>query len=121
MKFSLDTGGGARYVSAYREGALRIGERVYEGHLFLLPDAVLEWPGGDIATLGVEALEPLLAHDPEILLLGTGARQVFPPFELFAEFSRRGVGFEVMDTAAACRTFNVLLSEDRRVAAALIV
>jgi uncharacterized protein len=65
-------------------------------------------------------LEPVFALRPEVVLLGTGARQVFPSPELLMCFHRRGIGIEVMATAAACRTFNVLVSERRKVVAALL-
>jgi uncharacterized protein len=62
-----------------------------------------------------------LALEPELVLLGTGARQIFPAASVGAEFLRAGIGFEVMDTSAACRTFNVLVGEQRRVAAMLVL
>jgi uncharacterized protein len=57
----------------------------------------------------------------EVVLLGTGRQQRFPSMQLMAALSRKGIGLEPMDTAAACRTYNVLMSEDRRVAAALLL
>ena len=59
--------------------------------------------------------------EPELIVLGSGARQIFPPLAFGATFSPRGVGFEVMDTGAACRTYNVLVGEQRRVVAVLLV
>jgi len=66
-------------------------------------------------------LEPVLALRPEVLLLGSGPRQVFPAPELLAQLYAARIGFEVMDTGAACRTYNVLVGEGRAVAAALII
>jgi uncharacterized protein len=68
-----------------------------------------------------DALVPALAMSPEILILGTGERLQFPASALYAELAGRGIGLEVMDTAAACRTYNVLVNEDRPVVAALIL
>ncbi len=62
-----------------------------------------------------------LALEPELVLLGTGERQIFPAASVGAQFLRAGIGFEVMDTGAACRTFNVLVGEKRRVAALLLL
>jgi uncharacterized protein len=62
----------------------------------------------------------ILDLEPEIVLLGTGARQIFPPGEFGARFLRKGIGVEVMDTGAACRTYNVLAGEQRRVVAVLL-
>ena len=62
----------------------------------------------------------LTTHDPEIIIFGTGKEQVFPDPALFVPLMERGIGYEVMNTGAACRTYNILLSEERRVLAALI-
>ena len=69
----------------------------------------------------VEHLEPLLESKPEIVVLGTGWTPVLPQRDLMFAMARRGIGFEVMDTSAACRTFNVLVSEGRRPAALLFL
>ena len=73
---------------------------------------------GDLARLDPSRL---LAQDPEIVLLGTGPRQIFPAASFRAQFLSVGIGVEVMDTGAACRTFNVLVAEQRRVVALLMV
>ena len=65
--------------------------------------------------------EVLLEADPEVIIVGTGAKNVFPPRELVFAMARRGIGLEVMDTTAAARTFNVLVGEDRQVAAILFL
>lgn len=82
---------------------------------------VFDWPPRAIEELRIDHLEAVLMLQPEIVLLGTGERQVFPAPEIGATVQRAGVGFEVMNTRAACRTYNVLVQEGRRVAAALIV
>jgi uncharacterized protein len=74
-----------------------------------------------MADISLQSLQPALDLEPEILLLGTGARTMFPEPALLAELSRRRIGFEAMDTAAACRTYNVLAHEDRAVVAALLI
>jgi uncharacterized protein len=74
-----------------------------------------------VAELEAADLEPVVALAPEVLLIGTGVRQVFPAAAVFAALHARRIGFEVMDTGAACRTYNVLVAEDRRVAAALLI
>jgi len=73
------------------------------------------------AELRAVHLEPLLALSPELVLLGTGATQRFAPPEVRAVFAERGVGLEAMHLGAACRTYNVLVQEERRVAAALFL
>jgi uncharacterized protein len=86
------------------------------------PDRLVEdWPPQRFDELTGEHLQAALALEPEILIIGTGSQQHFLPGELMAALSRGGIGVEVMDTAAACRTYNVLLSEDRKVVAALLM
>jgi uncharacterized protein len=83
----------------------------------VLPD----WPVTDAAKLTITNLESALARKPEIILLGTGSRIVFPANEVRTTILSKGIGFEIMDTPAACRTFNILAEESRRVVAALIL
>ena len=80
-----------------------------------------DWGVADVALLQAADLEPLMALEPEVILLGSGARQVFPPGAAMAACLRRGVGIEVMTNAAAARTFNVLASENRRVVAGFVL
>ena len=121
MKFTLDASRSAHYITAYREGLVRIGQREFTQSVIVSADELLEWPVTEIDELAFEALAGALQQQPDIIVLGTGARLIFPPLPLQARLSAQRIGLEVMDTAAACRTYNVLVSEDRRVAAALIV
>ena len=121
MKFTLDAGGGVHYIAAYREGAVRIGEQEYLRSLIVTRERLVEWSVSSVGELSVEHFHDALQHQPDILVLGTGNRLEFPPLALQAALSAKRIGLEVMDTGAACRTYNVLLSEDRRVAAALMI
>ena len=82
-------------------------------------DGVSAWEGGPVAELDESHFEPLLPGSPELIVLGTGGAGLFPPRELVFAFARRGIGLETMDTSAAARTYNVLVTEGRRVAAVL--
>lgn len=79
------------------------------------------WPVRSYADLSSDSIEPLLTHQPEVVLLGFGEQQSFPPVEVQRRFLRAGVGLECMTLAAAARTFNVLMSENRRALAGLIL
>ena len=79
------------------------------------------WSAPEPAALTLDDLAPALALQPEILLLGTGNRLVFPDGQIHARILALGIGFEVMDSGAACRTYNILMSEQRRVVAALLM
>lgn len=112
-------GAGAQLVRSYGPEGFRIGQDSYAGHVLVLPAQTVAWSG----ELTIEALAPLLSADPatEIIIIGTGKRHEMVSPELKRALKVRGVGIDTMDTGAACRTFNVLLGEGRRVAAALML
>lgn len=89
--------------------------------LILMPQALIrDWPPQTFAELTAQDLAVLQGYPLEIILLGTGARQHFPDLAVTRSFLEQGIGVEVMDTAAACRTYNILMADGRGVAAALI-
>ncbi|KAF1698593.1 hypothetical protein CSC62_05055 [Pseudoxanthomonas jiangsuensis] len=101
----------------------RVNDRVLVRSLALAPDRLVEdWPAAaTAAALEPAHLQPLLELQPELIVLGTGARQAFPPPAVMAACLTRGIGIEVMDNAAAARTYNVLAGEGRRVVVALLL
>lgn len=119
-QLSLDPPGPHHFIRAVSEAGVRIGESTYTGALVVAPDVIDDWTPARLEELEDDHLEPLFALEPEVVLLGTGAKQAFLPPARLAPFYRRGVGIECMTTEAACRTFNVLASEGRRVVAALL-
>lgn len=97
-----------------------INEQIWSETIALTPEEVISpWASVPVLELTEEHFAPLLAHSPELVLVGSGANCEFPPRELTFSFARLGVGLELMDTTAAARTFNVLAMEGRRVAAVL--
>ncbi|MCE3001618.1 MAG: Mth938-like domain-containing protein [Xanthomonadaceae bacterium] len=114
--------GGQLFVRRCAADRIVVVDREFTASFVLALDRVLDpWPVASAGTLGAGEAAPLLALDPEVVLLGTGARQVFPPAAFLAAFLTRGIGIEPMDNAAAARTFNVLGAEGRRVVAAFIL
>jgi uncharacterized protein len=108
-------------ISGYGKGVFRTGGMQHHGSLLILPDATYAWPIASAAELNLDSLALVLtAPSPGFVLLGTGAAQVFPERALRDAFAGAGLGLEAMDTGAACRTYNVLLGEERAFAAALI-
>jgi uncharacterized protein len=104
------------------ESAIRVNDADYSESIVLTPDDQLTiWSDKPIADLTDADFDSVFDTKPEIVLLGTGASNVFPPRELTFAFARKGIGLEVMDTPAAARTFNVLANEGRRVAAVLCI
>lgn len=121
MRFTQDSSSGVNLIRAYQAGELRINDQVVHGTVILSASALFTEPAvRDVSDLTAEHTARILGLDPELVLLGTGRRQTFPAASLGAQFLRAGIGFEVMDTGAACRTFNVLVAEQRRVVAVLL-
>ncbi|MGB5397728.1 MAG: Mth938-like domain-containing protein [Gammaproteobacteria bacterium] len=122
MKFSEDNLGEGYYITAYDTGRILVNGRGFEQSFILAPDALLEsWAVGDISQLAASHFEPILALKPELVLLGTGTTLRFPEVACYAQIINLGIGVEVMDTGAACRTYNILMGEGRRVVAGLIL
>ncbi|MFO1415014.1 MAG: Mth938-like domain-containing protein [Burkholderiales bacterium] len=112
----------ANIVTGSGPGWVRIGQVEYRSNLVLLPDAIVKgWAPQGLAALQEADFAALLQYRPEMVLLGTGERQHFVHPRLLQALAAARVGVETMDTRAACRTFNILVAEDRRVAAALVV
>jgi uncharacterized protein len=109
-------------IESYGEGRFRISGQSYEGSVLVFPDRTLAWPVPALDALSLETLGDVFAAEPpvEILLVGCGPRLALLPGPLRQALRDKGIGCDSMDTGAACRTFNVLLAESRRVAAALI-
>jgi uncharacterized protein len=122
MRFTQDSSSAAHVIRTYDRGELHIDEVIYRASVIVSASTILTLPEirgmDDLPTLETPRI---FALDPELVLLGTGQRQIFPAASFRAQFLRAGVGFEVMDTGAACRTFNVLVAEQRRVVALLMV
>jgi uncharacterized protein len=121
MEFTRENAEDANAIVGCTDTEVRLRDRAIAGPVIVTRDAVLdEWRPPAIDALSIADFEALLAMKPEVVLLGTGARQRLPPPALYADFAARGIGLEVMDNRAACRTYNVLLGELREVAVALI-
>jgi uncharacterized protein len=108
--------------TGYGEGYVEINQKRYEESLVVMPEGVLElWPVDRLAALEVRHFARVLELGPEIVIFGSGSRLRFVNPALTAPLIDSGVGIETMDTHAACRTYNVLMSEGRRVACALLI
>jgi uncharacterized protein len=135
MKFSQDTFGGGYVIRAYEAGTVTVigpGEsagdtaiprsEVLTASFVISPQRLLrDWPPQAYADLATEHFERLLELEPEVVLLGTGATFRYPTPALLASLTGGGIGVEIMDTGAACRTFNVLVAEGRQVVAAILL
>ena len=111
----------ANIIRAWESGRVRIGDTWFGGNLIVSADTILrDWIIADPPRLTVADLAPALALEPEIILLGAGIAAPTPDVELMADVAARSVGLEIMTTPAACRTYNVLVHEQRRVCAVLL-
>ena len=109
-------------ISSYSNDTVSINESVYRQSLILTAESLHSpWPVTTLDQLTPEALAPIFASKPAVVLLGTGPRQQFPAASIFGLFGEQGIGLEVMDNGALCRTFNILVAEDRAVTAAIIL
>lgn len=122
MHFAEDKSRGRYHIRGYAAGRIRINETDYRRSLIITPEQLIDdWPAQTVGDLSTELLTPVLALQPQILVLGTGKQQRFPGAAQLTALYETGIGIEIMDTAAACRTYNVLVSEDRAVVGALII
>jgi uncharacterized protein len=122
MRLTDDRIGGAFLVRSYAPGEVRVGDAVLHRSCLISAERLIEdWRPQTLDELSEADLAAVFALQPEIVVLGTGMRQRFPDTQLLAAILARGIGCEVMDTGAACRTYNVLVSELRRAVAALFL
>lgn len=120
MKFTLDSRDDINLIRGYAPGEVRIGEQVFRAPCIVTAHRLIgDWVAADVTTLTPADLAPIFEMEPEVVLLGTGGRQTFPVGAVRQAFAARNVGLEVMDLGAACRTYNILVQEERRVAAVL--
>ena len=122
MKLQLSRATGQNLFTGYGAGYVSINGDRYEHSVLVLPGRPVEqWAVSDFDTLTAAHFEALLESGPEIVIVGTGDTLRFPAAQLTRTFAPAGVGFEAMDTKAACRTYNVLVVEGRRVLAAILL
>jgi len=122
MKISIDSVEGSNRFTAYGNGYVDVNGTRHHVNVLVAADAITpNWFAGSLDALTKEDVDRLAGTRPEIVLLGSGARFRFPSPAVLAPLHGAGIGVEVMDTHAACRTYNILLAEGRRVVAALIV
>ncbi|WNL47899.1 Mth938-like domain-containing protein [Dyella sp. BiH032] len=122
MDLSLDRPGDYLFVRRVGSRSITVVDREFTRSLVLSPvRAIEDWPVAHARELDAGHVDAILELDPEVVILGTGERQVFPAAAFMAGFLRKGVGVEVMDNAAAARTYDLLAGENRRVVAAFIL
>jgi uncharacterized protein len=121
MGFNLEVPHGHLFVRSIGEKGIRVGDDFYTSPLILSADQLLsDWNVESVDDFNEESLQDIFEIQPELVLIGTGKTQIFLPIQVQGLFIRRGIGLEVMTTDAACRTFNILVAEERHVVAAML-
>jgi uncharacterized protein len=122
MKFTQQGPAGANLIRRYGADYIAIAdEEIRRSCLVSAATVRRDWPPRSVEELAVEHLAPIFEFSPEVVVLSTGASQKFPRAALRAEFATRRIGLEVMEVGAACRTYNVLVAEERKVIAAILL
>lgn len=121
MDLFLEKPGDHLFIRSFSDRGIQVVDDHYTGPIILSADRIIrDWTVRTVRELAASDLDKIIALEPEIVLVGTGIKQEFLSPESMVWFYSRNVGVEVMSTEAACRTFNVLVSESRRVVAALM-
>ena len=120
MKFNIVQNGGFT-IDSYQPGEIQVNGKRYQHSVIVTPESCAPWQIEHITELQSEVLGFIAEKKPDILLLGTGETQIFPPMQHYAELLSLGIGVEIMHSAAAARTYNLLADEERDVIAAIIV
>lgn len=121
MKFHQTRLSGQNQFTGYGTGYVSVNGTRHAQSVIVLPDRLVQWQVTSFEALSEDDFQALAELHLEVLLLGTGSRLRFPHPRLTRRVAEAGTGLEVMDTAAACRTYNILLAEQRRVGAAVLV
>lgn len=121
MRFSQDTPPNTHLIRRYDDDSIWVGDTRYATSVIVTADTVLPWSARDVEALGTAEMDAVLALKPELILLATGTSQRFPAPPVLYHALTRQVGIEVMNLGGACRTYNVLVGDGRRVALAALL
>jgi uncharacterized protein len=122
VSLTLDDNHAAYQIRAYQPGSIQINDQILHKSLIVTPNKLIQdWPPQTFSELSSEHLAIIIDLSPAIVLIGTGSTIQFPNAAIYGDLINAGIGVEIMDTHAACRTYNALTAEDRNVVAALVI
>jgi uncharacterized protein len=122
MPLNLDDNQASYQIRGFTPGALKINNDIYTHSVIVAADTLIsDWEPQTITELTAAHLEAIIAMKPAILLIGTGTTLTFPEISVYGDLINHGIGVEIMNTSAACRTYNALTAENRQVVAAIFV
>jgi uncharacterized protein len=120
MKLHLTQAEGKYLITGYGEGWVQINQKRHASAFLMTPEKLQMWHAVNAAMLDADNFQPIIKLAPEVFILGTGMQQKFPRAASLRLLIEAGIGYEVMDTPAACRTYNILMSEGRNVALGVV-
>lgn len=122
MKFAEDDASQGYFITSYDDKSIHINGKAFMSSLVVAPDALNDaWPPSSVDSLNMDHCRAIIEFKPELVLIGTGLTLKFPAIATYAELIQRNIGVEIMDSGAACRTYNILMGEGRRVVAGIIL
>lgn len=121
MKISQTIPNATYVIQSYQPGQVVIKNRCYQHSLIIMPDLVVNWSPRCFEELTAQHFNELIKYQLDIVLLGTGEKLRFPDRALFVQLQKQGIGIEIMNNGAVCRTYNLLITEDRKVAGLLLI
>jgi uncharacterized protein len=122
LKLHQESTNALNTITSYGDGFVAINLERHEGSVIVMPQSPVQaWPVSSFESLTAENFDAILQAEPEVVVFGSGSRLRFPHPRLTAQLARHRIGVETMDFGAACRTYNILMQEGRRVAAALLI
>jgi len=122
MKFAEDHNEARYKITGYETHGIKINGSLFTDSMILTPmDLITDWEPTHFTDLHESHLDAIYALQPDVVIIGTGEQQVFPPPAILRRLAAEKIGFEIMSTAAACRTFNIIMSEGRNIVAALFM
>ncbi len=121
MKFHLTTSNSTYQIKRIDTNSVTINAKKYSNSIIIMPEYLTDWEPTNVDDLKIAHFEILAKLEADIIVLGTGQTIHFPSAELLSPLIQKNIGIEIMDTAAACRTYTILVSEGRKVAAGLLI
>ena len=122
MKFAEDNNSSNYKITGYESEGVEINGLMHKQSFILSPmELVNDWQPQELSALAVEHLDAFYTMKPEVIILGTGASQIFPERDILKYLVQNRIGYEIMDTQAACRTFNIIMAEGRTVVAGMFI
>ena len=121
MELTLQANKSSVFIKNYENGSFYIDEKIYKHNIVIINNNILEWVLSDPDYLQVDDFEKIIIEKPEIIIIGTGKDSILPTVEVIRQIQIHDIGIEFMKTESACKTFNLLISEERNVAGAFLI